>query len=155
MSLLKKRSENLPTLRSNLSDFFNIDRFFDDDFLDFRRPRLDTSWMSKVPAANVIESDDEYCMELAVPGMNKKDFHIDIEESNLLISAEKEEKKSEKDEHFTRKEYSYNSFKRSFMLPDAVDPDAIKAEYKDGILKLTLPKKEEVKKKPVKEITIG
>lgn len=99
-----------------------------------------------VPAVNITESKDEFLVAVAAPGMKKDDFKIDIDGNMLTISCEKEEKKEEKEQRFTRKEYNYTSFSRSFTLPDDVNKDKIEARYEDGILKMSLPKKEEVKK---------
>ncbi len=99
-----------------------------------------------VPAVNIIENKDDYKVSLAVPGMKKDDFNIDVEGNMLTISSEKEENKEEKDEKYNRKEYSYSSFSRSFTLPEEVNKEKIEAKYEDGVLKLMLPKKEEVKK---------
>ena len=100
----------------------------------------------KVPAVNVTENKDNYMVSVAAPGMKKNDFKIDVEGSMLTISSSKEENKEEKDAMFTRKEYSYSSFSRSFTLPDEVLKNKIEATYEDGLLKLVLPKNEEVKK---------
>jgi HSP20 family protein len=99
-----------------------------------------------MPAVNITENKDDYKVSLAVPGMKKNDFNIDIQGNILTISAETEEKKEEKDEGFTRKEYNFSSFSRSFTLPDEVNKEKIDATYVDGVLKLSLPKKEEAKK---------
>jgi HSP20 family protein len=100
----------------------------------------------KVPAVNVTESKDNYMVSLAAPGMKKNDFKIDVEGNMLTISSEKEENKEEKDAKYTRKEYNYSSFSRSFTLPDEVLKDKIEASYEDGVLKLALPKNEQAKK---------
>lgn len=99
-----------------------------------------------VPAVNVLENKDDYRLSLAVPGMKKDDFNIDIEGNMLTISCEKEEKKEEKEAKFTRKEYNYTSFSRSFTLPEEVNREKIDAKYEDGVLRLVMPKKEEAKK---------
>jgi HSP20 family protein len=100
----------------------------------------------EIPAVNITELKDEYMVSLAAPGLKKDDFKIDVEGNMLIISCEKEEKKEEKEAKFTRKEYNFTSFERSFTLPDEVNKEKIEARYEDGILKLALPKKEEVKK---------
>jgi HSP20 family protein len=100
----------------------------------------------KVPAVNVTDNKDNYTVSLAVPGMKKSDFNIDIEGNMLTISNEKEESKEEKEARYTRKEYNYSSFSRSFTLPDEVIKDKVEANYEDGVLKLKLPKTEESKK---------
>lgn len=155
MKLTKSKTKETPTLRSRLADLFDADAFFDHDVLDAGWPRLDSIWKSRVPAANITENDNQFDIELAAPGMNKKDFKVNVQNGNLVISAEKEEEKEEKEKDYCRKEYNYSSFRRSFSLPESVNADAVKAEYKDGILKLTVPKKEEAKKQPKKEIAIS
>jgi HSP20 family protein len=102
--------------------------------------------MMKVPAVNVKDNKDDYIVSLAAPGMKKNDFKIDVEGNMLTISSEKEESKEEKETMYTRKEFNYSSFSRSFTLPDEVIKDKIEATYEDGILKLKLPKTEESKK---------
>jgi HSP20 family protein len=100
----------------------------------------------KVPAVNVTDNKENYIVSLAAPGLKKEDFRIDVEGNMLSISSEKEEKKEQKEEKYTRKEYNYSSFSRSFSIPDEVNKEKIDATYKDGILMLTLPKIQEVKK---------
>lgn len=94
----------------------------------------------KMPAVNVMDNKDNYMVTLAAPGLNKNDFKIDVEGNMLIISSEKEENKEEKEAKYTRKEYSYTSFSRSFNLPEEVIKEKIIATYEDGVLKLTLPK---------------
>jgi len=102
------------------------------------------------PAVNIIEEKDKYILELAVPGVDKKDIDIKLEDNELIISSNTESKKEEVEENFVRMEYNYNSFKRVFTIPDTVDTKKIDAQYKDGILRITLKKKEEaIKKGPV------
>lgn len=102
-----------------------------------------------VPAVNIVENDTEFLVSLAAPGMSKKDFNIDLTDDVLTISSEKTEEHEENKDHFTRKEYNYSSFKRSFTLPsDLVDSEKISATYKNGELIIKVPKKEMVIKKP-------
>lgn len=108
-----------------------------------------------LPAVNITESKDDYMVSLAAPGMKKDDFKIDLEGNMITISSEKEEKKEEKEKKFTRKEYNYSSFCRSFTLPDEVNKEKVDARYEDGVLKISLPKKEEAKKMSIsKHITV-
>lgn len=102
--------------------------------------------MNKMPSVNITENHNHYNVSLAVPGLKKEDFNIDVNGNMLTISSEKEEKKEEKDEKYTRKEYSYSSFSRSFTLPEDVKQDAIDAKYEDGILNLRLPRREDAKR---------
>lgn len=106
-----------------------------------------------VPSTNIIENDSAYQLELAVPGFSKKDFHIDLEKNVLKISSEREAGKENEDLYYSRREFRLGNFSRTFIVPDMVNVDDIKAEYKNGILTVTLPKKEEVKVK--KEIRIS
>ena len=156
MSLLTKRSRNggvLPSLRNDLSDIFDVDRFFSRPF--FESPILDGNRFSRMPATNIRESDDEYCVELAAPGMKKKDFQIELDNGVLEIQVEKEEQKEEDLREYTRREYDYSAFYRSFNLPDTVNAEKIKAEYEDGVLQIHLPKVPEARRKPVKEILVA
>jgi HSP20 family protein len=107
-----------------------------------------------VPAVNITEQKNEYKVELAVPGMKKDDFKIDVDGNMLTISSEKEESSEEKEKKFTRKEYSYSSFSRSFTLPEEINLDKIEAKYEDGVLRLSLPRKEEAKISSAKHIAV-
>lgn len=103
----------------------------------------------KTPAANILEREKDYLVTLAVPGMSKKDFTIDLDEDVLTISAEQNEKNEENAPKFTLKEYNFKSFKRTFTLPkDMVEKENITASYKDGELRIEIPKKEVVISKP-------
>lgn len=99
-----------------------------------------------IPSVNIIESNDSYQVSLAAPGLEKNDFRVDIDGNIITIRSEKEEKKEEKEKNYTRKEYNFSSFSRSFTLPADVKQDKIEAAYVNGVLKLSLPKKEDVKK---------
>ena len=137
--------------RSDFGDLNSLLRFddvFKDDFFE------DDSLM---PAMNIKEHKKDFEIELAVPGFDKKDFEVDIEDDILHVSGEKEKEKEEKEDDFARKEFSYKSFKRSMMLPTSIDLDQnVKASYKNGILKIKLLKKEEVieKEHPKKVIEV-
>ncbi len=96
-----------------------------------------------VPAVNIEEKKDKFVLHMAAPGMKKDDFKIDLDNYVLTISSEKKEEKKEDEKNFTRREFIYNSFSRSFTLPKTVDIEKITAEYKDGVLVLDMPKKEE------------
>jgi HSP20 family protein len=109
-----------------------------------------------LPRVNVRDSKDDYHIEVAAPGMQKEDFKVELENDLLVISSEREDTQEEKQNDYTRKEFSYQSFQRSFTLPARlVDGDNIKAQYRDGILHITVPKKEEAKSKPAKVIKIS
>jgi HSP20 family protein len=140
---LAKLSERMPTV---FDDFFK-------PWNDWFDGGLWGKTMN-IPAVNITENKDEYLVSLAVPGMKKDDFKIDVDGNMLTISSEKEETKEEKEKRFTRKEYNYSSFSRSFTLPDEVNKEKIDAKYEDGILKLMLPRKEELKKLTAKHIAV-
>ncbi len=108
-----------------------------------------------VPAVNIAENNDEYVIEVAAPGLEKKDFKIDLENNVLTISSEKEDKMEDKNGKSLRKEFRYKSFNRAFTLPETVDSDKIRANHKDGILSVSVPKKETAKVKPARQIAIA
>ena len=108
-----------------------------------------------MPAVNITEEKDQYIVALAAPGLKKEDFRIDVAGNMLTISSEKEENKEEKEEMYTRKEYSFSSFSRSFTLPEEIFTEKIEARYVDGVLKLYLPRKEEAKKSFTKKIAVN
>ena len=107
-----------------------------------------------IPAVNINETENAFKVTLAAPGLKKDDFKIDIDGNMLTISCEKEENKEEKEERFTRKEYNYSSFSRTFTLPDEVNKENVEATYLDGILTISLPCAKELKKSTVKQITV-
>ncbi|QEC53247.1 HSP20 family protein [Anseongella ginsenosidimutans] len=127
---------------TSLSPVFN--ELFD-DFFGGRS--LSGALASKAPAVNVSEDKDSYRVELAAPGLKKEDFKLNVEDNLLSISVEKKEEKDEKENGYTRREFNYTNFSRSFTLPETVNTESIKAVYKDGILEIDLPKKEEEKTK--------
>lgn len=115
-----------------------------------------SSTNTSLPAVNVKETDDDFVIELAAPGMDKNDFKINFKNNVLTISSEKKNENEEKSQNYTRKEFSYQSFQRSFTVSDnAVLGDKISAKYNNGILHITLPKREELKPQPEREIKIS
>jgi HSP20 family protein len=142
--MLVKRSESFPAFSSMFGDFF------DKAFSDWTSSNFSLT-NTTLPATNIKETKDDFIVTMAVPGMNKKDFKIDLNDNILTISSEKKEEKEDKDENYSRKEYSYQSFSRSFTLPkNVVNDEKISAKYENGELHITIPKKEEAKpKKPV------
>lgn len=112
-------------------------------------------WNPSLPKVNIKDHGDGFEIELAVPGMKKEDFNIEVDAEVLTISSETKEEKQEKREQYTRREFFQSSFKRTFALPETVDGSKIDATYVDGILKLTLPKKEEALPQPKRLIAIG
>ncbi len=133
-----------------------FDRFFNDDLMDWNRFNF-SSTDTTLPAVNIKENDKEIRLEVASPGMKKEDFKINYEDGRLTISSEhKNEVEEKEEEKVTRREFSYQSFQRSFVIAeDLINTDKIAASYKDGILNITLPKRKEAKPKPGKEIKIS
>ena len=107
------------------------------------------------PAVNITEGETGFELELAVPGQKKEDFNVEIDENVMTISMEVKKEAEAKDKNFTRREFTFRSFKRSFSLPETVDTDKIEATYLDGILKFSLPKREEALPNPKRVIEIG
>jgi len=149
MTLIKFKNRNrlFPTWNNdNLNTFLSYDDFLNDDFFEED---------SLMPAMNVKEHDEDFEIEFAAPGFSKKDFEVTIDDNMLHVCGEKRKEEEEKDEGYTRKEFSYNSFKRSLKLPNTVNADQdVKAVYKNGILKLNLLKKEEAKEQPKRVIEV-
>lgn len=138
----------LPSItRRNFRPFFPS--LFDDDFFTVSSNRPNS-----MPAVNIREDEKNYFLELAVPGMDKKDLKIDINEDVLTISSETKNESEDKQEGYTRKEFSYSSFVRSFYIPENVNKDSIQANYKEGILTVSFPKMQEEKNKITKEVKI-
>ncbi len=108
-----------------------------------------------VPAVNISEEKEHYKITMAAPGMKKDDFKVDVDGNMMTISAATEEEKEEKDKKYTRKEYNYSSFSRSFTLPEEVNKDKVAAKYDNGVLTLTLPKKEEATTRKGKKIVVN
>lgn len=126
--------------------------FFGKDLLnEFYNP----AFAGSVPAVNVIENTEGFKIEVAAPGLQKGDFKLNLEKNQLTISAQKEQKEEESTDKYTRREFKYNSFQRTFTLPNSVDGEKIVASYNEGILSIALPKREEAKEKPAREIEIA
>jgi HSP20 family protein len=144
MKLMKSRPLEVPT-------------FFEDFFTDmFDRPfgELINRKPINSPAVNVVEEDDRFLIELAAPGLEKGDFDLMIDKNSLVVKVEKESEKEEVEEKFTRREFNYTRFSRSFHLPETVDSEAISAEYNNGVLKIQLPKVDAAKALPVRTVEI-
>lgn len=140
--MLRRRS-TLPSL---------VDEFLGDDL--FNRFFNENENVT-VPSVNIKEGKDDYSIEVAAPGFEKKDFKVDLNNNVLEISSEKEIKEESNNEKVMRREFRYSSFKRTFTLPETADTDKINASYKDGILSINIPKKDEARVKPIKQISIS
>jgi HSP20 family protein len=143
MNLIKRNTVPFPSI---------IDELLKPDWLGGMQ-----SFNTNVPAVNIKETDTNFGIELAAPGKTKEDFNIEIDHNVLTISSEEKTEKEEKDNDgkYTRREFSYSSFRRSFTLPETVNSDAINATYENGILTISLPKKEEALPKPKRLIEIA
>ena len=144
------------SLPSMLMDWPLPGSLFGPDFLDsnFEFPSL-TKLGVNVPSVNVSETPKEYKLEMAAPGLDRKDFKIEVENHCLCISAEKEEEKKEKEDEYARREYSFNSFSRSFNLPENVKEGNIDAKYENGVLKVIVPKTKETPAKTTRQIEVS
>lgn len=133
-----------------------IDRFLEGNLMDWNMSNF-ADLDATLPAVNVRESDNEIVIDLAAPGLKKSDFDINYDNGRLTISCENKDEKTDKEgDRITRREFNYQSFRRSFTIPEnMVDAEKINAKYSDGILHLTLPKREEIKPRPAKEIKIS
>ena len=140
----------LPTITRRSFRPFYMPNIFDDDFFHV----LSNGTNSK-PAVNISENDKNYVLEFAVPGIDKKDLKIDMNEDVLTISSETKNESEESNNGYKRKEFSYSAFSRSFYVPEDVNTEKIEANYKDGILSVSLPKQEEVKNKITRKIEIS
>lgn len=138
MNLVKRNTDNwLPSI---------FDDMFKTDWMDNGNSGMNRIGTS-VPAVNIAENDDAFTLEVAAPGKTKKDFNLELDNGVLTISSEEKRENETKENggRFTRREFSYSSFKRAFSLPETVDPEKISANYKEGVLKIDLPKREDAK----------
>jgi HSP20 family protein len=149
MTLVRRTNSNYPVFPS----FF--DNFFSRDLMDWNNQNYSNT-DTTLPAVNVKEDEDKFQIEVAAPGMNKDDFKVKLDNNMLTICSEKKAEKKEDDGKYSRREFSYQSFQRTFSLPQGhIQNDKISASYTDGILTIELPKREEVKPQPAKEIAIA
>ncbi len=130
-------------INKRFSPRFENEYFGKDLITDFLESQSGTG----LPAVNIFESKDFYNIEVAAPGLKKEDFNIDLHNSVLTISSEKEEELAE-DIEVIRREFGFSSFKRSFTIPENVNEEKIKATYKNGILSISIPKQEEIEQRP-------
>ena len=136
MTLVKFKKDNGNALMPGVNDIF--ESIFNDTFFNDRM-------VSRVPAVNVSETEAGYHIELAAPGLKKEDFKLDLERNVLNISVEQTPDRQDNQKNYSKREYSYSSFVRSFTLPESADDSAIGAAYTDGILRIEIPKREEAK----------
>lgn len=144
-----------PARRRHRHHFFapNFNRFFE-DFAKTEFPTHPSARFRNRPAVNILETEDDFRIELAVPGLSKDDISINVDKDVLTIKAEKELKEN-LGEKYTRREFGFSNFKRAFRLPETIDTEGISADFNHGILLVTLAKKEEAKPQPVRKIEIS
>lgn len=148
-TLMKSNNSLFPAFPSFMEDFFMR------DLLGGNNGELKTS-PNTLPAVNFSESNDAYVIELAAPGMKRGDFQVELDQHILTVSSARENKSENRQGTYTRKEFNYQRFQRSFALPEnKIEGEKINARYSDGILYITVPKKEEAKVKPPKQIAIS
>ncbi len=150
MSIVKRNGNLLNAFPALFDDVLNRDLF------DWRNTKFSDTGTT-VPSVNIKETKDDFEVQLAAPGMKKDDFKIHLDGNTLTISSvTSNERNDEKDGNYSRREFSYQSFQRSFTLPkDVVDSDKIKAKYEDGVLHLNVPRREEAKQKPPRLIQVS
>jgi len=149
MSIIKRNRNSFSAIPALVDDFLGRE-LFNWDNSNF------SSTQTTVPAVNIKETEDSFGVEVAAPGLEKKDFKIQLENNLLTISSQKEIQEENQHEGYSRREFSYQSFQRSFVLPkDVVNDEGIVARYENGLLQLIIPKKEEAKQKGPRLIEIG
>lgn len=147
MSLVKSNKRRFPWMNGDNDKLWGLEDLFDDDFFKMKR---------NLPAMNVKEHEDDFEIEFAAPGFSKGDFEVSIEDDILYVSAEKSSEDIEDEDDFTRKEFSYSNFHRTLQLPKSVDVSKeVKANYKDGVLRLKLLKEKNAGKKKRKQIQVS
>lgn len=149
MNPAKRNGNRFPVFSPMFDDFFGRELF------NWGNSNY-SSTSTTMPSVNIRETVDNYDVEVAAPGMDKKDFKITLEGNLLTISSSRQQSSEETNDRYTRREFSYQSFQRSFELPrDVVDQDKINARYENGLLHLSIPKKEESKRKEPRMIEIS
>ncbi|QLG46308.1 Hsp20/alpha crystallin family protein [Costertonia aggregata] len=141
MSIVKRNNLMFPSL---MNEIFSPDWFGGTENLN-----------RTSPAVNIKENEKEFELEMAIPGGKKEDFNIEVDNDLLTVSSENKSENKVSEENYTRREFSYTSFKRSFTLPETIDVDKIDATYDDGVLRFVLPKKEEALPKPKRMIELS
>lgn len=139
-------------VRRNYPVFNTLDKWFDDFFTNDVSNLFEK--VSTLPAVNIKEREKDYMIEIAAPGFKKDDFEIELDNNVLIVSSNKKEEKVEDKHNYTKREFNYSEFKRTFTLPETVDMQDIKAEYKEGILELMIAKKPEAQVQPKRKIDI-
>lgn len=145
MTLLKY---NRPSTGRGMTPVFN--QLFNEIFDNFNSPSIRSSATPVLPPVNVAESDSHFLMELSAPGFSKEEINISLEENTLTIAGQKQSENEEQGKRFNRREFSFQNFQRSFTLPEDIEQEKIEGKFENGILKLTIPKKQTESKTPRK-----
>lgn len=149
---MEDKTMSLVRFQNQLPSMF--DRFFEGDLFDWSNRNFSLT-NTTLPSVNIKQNANEFTVEVAAPGFDKGDFKLEVDHDLLTISSEKKvENETKEGEQFTKREFSYQSFSRSFTLPNTADGERIEANYDNGILRITIPKKEEAKPKPSRVIEI-
>ena len=148
MAIVRTNQGSYPSFSSLIDDFFNT------ELGDWKRNNYSSS-NTTLPKVNIMEDNDNYMVEMAAPGMSKSDFIIQIDNGALSISSEKSNSGRSSDLKYTKREFAYQAFARTFNLPDTANSEKISASYKNGILLISIPKKEESKPKPARTISVS
>ena len=131
-----------------------FNQLFNRELLDFSNFGFSAD-NTTLPAVNILEDEHRILIEVAAPGMKKEDFRLNLDQNLLTVSSEVTDENKESGDHYSRREFSYSSFRRQFNIPvETINGEGIQATYQDGILRLTLPKREELKPKPARSIEI-
>lgn len=151
LTILKVEHKKYKTMNTIVKKQFSSPAYLNNLFNEFNVP----AYTGNVPAINVIENKEGFRIEVAAPGLEKSDFKLNLENNQLTISAQKQDSKEEETSKYSRREFKYNSFQRTFTIPNTVNGAQIAASYDAGILNVSLPKREEAKEKPAREIEIA
>jgi len=150
MTLVKFKNGNSFDSLFPANSRMDFPNFFNDVFDNLLKEEK-VSWM---PAVNIMERENDFKIDLAVPGLDKKDFNIEVENDMLVVSGERKEEKVEEKDRVTKREFHYGSFKRSFTLPEIADVEKINASYNNGVLSVSIAKKEEAKQNAKRQISV-
>jgi len=145
MTLIKWNNRRVPAFTDWFDDFFTGNSYHP----------IQRTYSETAPAVNIQENNTEFIVDVAAPGYQKNDFNVEVDRNQLVISAKSEISNDETNDHYTKREFSSSSFQRSFTLPETVKEDKIAANYENGILKLSIPKREEAVIQPKREIKIS
>jgi HSP20 family protein len=152
MNLTLRKNGGFPSLAS---DLLGSSTLFGKELFDMEGVLFPSRLGINIPTANITETPTAFKVELAAPGLERKDFNVEVDNHTLTISAEKEEETSEDDGEYSKREYSFNSFSRSFTLPENVKEGDIDASYENGVLRISIPKLRQTPVKPAVKVEVN